>query len=84
MNELNVVYIVNYEEKQGGEVTHGVFEFCFESEDKAREEMVRDVNNRACDCGGKERVEEDWAEVTCDNGDSFRWHLGKLPIYERT
>lgn len=84
MNELKFVYTVRYVEKQGREVTSGVFDYCFESEEKAREEMVNDTNSRACDCGGKVEIGDDWSEVDCDNGDNFRWYILKLPIYERT
>lgn len=80
---LRGVYVVRYEERHGDEFSSGNFDYCHETEGKAREEMMADANGIADNTGGTVESGEDWAKVKCADGDEYNWYIDKLPIMGR-
>lgn len=80
---LRGVYVVRYEERHGDEYSSGNFDYCHETEEKARGEMLEDAHDIAERTGGTLESGNDWAKVKCADGDEYDWYVDKLPIMGR-
>ena len=79
---LRVVYVVRYEERFADEVSSGNFDYCYDTEDNARDAMLCDANGIAEDVEATVESGDDWAKVKCA-GDEYKWFIDKMPIMGR-
>lgn len=80
---LRGVYVVRYEERHGDSMESGNFDYCHETEEKAREEMMADANGIAANEGATVESGADWAKVKGAGEDEYKWYIDKLPIMGR-